>query len=114
MHTHHPNTNTPTIPLSIHPPSHPSGHFTAPAAGTYEFHLNLLSDHDHSVWQNLCVVVNTACVALTTLADSATLSLVLQLQQGDAVSVLKRDGPGSSIYGINHTTFSGVLVSPAQ
>nr|QBA18404.1 type 2 C1q domain-containing protein 9 [Littorina littorea] len=91
-----------------------TGHFVAPVAGTYAFYLNLLSDHDHTVWQNLCVMKNADCVALTQLADSASLSVVLELRSGDSVWAMKRDGPGTSIYGINHTTFSGMLVTASQ
>ena len=83
----------------------------APKAGVYAFYLNLLSDHDHSVWQNVCIMKNSAEVALTQLADSASLSVMLLLQPGDTVWVNKRDGPGTSIFGINHTTFSGMLVT---
>ena len=86
----------------------------APKAGTYAFFLNLLSDHDHGVWQNVCIMMNSTCVALTQLADSASLSVTLLLQPGDIVWVMKRDGPGTSIYGINHTTFSGLLVTATE
>ena len=79
--------------------------------GTYAFYLNMLSDHDHNAWQNVCIMHNTVCVALTQLTDSASLSVVLELQAGDTVWVMKRDGPGSSIFGVNHTTFSGLLVT---
>ncbi|KAK7095352.1 complement C1q-like protein 3 [Littorina saxatilis] len=91
-----------------------TGHFVAPLAGTYAFYLNLLSDHDHTVWQNVCVMKNADCVALTQLADSASLSVVLELRSEDSVWAMKRDGPGTSIYGINHTTFSGMLVTASQ
>ncbi|KAK7487238.1 hypothetical protein BaRGS_00021466 [Batillaria attramentaria] len=88
--------------------------FVAPVTGTYAFYVNLLSDHDVNTWINFCIVKDGLCVALTQLHDAASMSVVLELQAADTVYAIKRDGPGGTIYGINHSTFSGLLVKPHQ
>ncbi|PVD22302.1 hypothetical protein C0Q70_18111 [Pomacea canaliculata] len=113
---HHPNLQENTVLRFDNPISNvgggynaATGQFTAPVSGTYVFNLNALSDS--KIWFNICIMHNGQCVALTQLTTASSIGVTLELQKGDTVYALKRDGPGVTMYGVNHTTFSGALIN---
>ncbi|XP_045182359.2 uncharacterized protein LOC123541060 isoform X2 [Mercenaria mercenaria] len=87
-----------------------AGDFRAPVAGTYVFATTLMAG-DKSLTYHFKIMHNAQTVSNIYITNGGTGSqeVVLQLNQGDDVSIHNIDG-GKKLYGHGYSTFSGFLL----
>ncbi|XP_045182322.2 uncharacterized protein LOC123541035 [Mercenaria mercenaria] len=87
-----------------------AGDFRAPVAGTYVFATTLMAGDVHLIY-HFIVMHNGKSVSNIYLVNGGTASqeVVLQLNQGDDVSIHNMDA-GNKLYGSGYSTFSGFLL----
>ena len=93
-----------------------SGLFTAPINGVYMISTTVLTNVDVETRTSIVVngrrIVSTFGHATQGRHDQGTQVAVLQLNQGDDVSVQNIDIVDASIWGERYTSFSGYLIQP--
>lgn len=83
--------------------------FRAPVAGTYVFSTTLMPDDNSNYHYQIMHNGQTVSRIYITNGGTSSMEVILQLQQGDDVSVHNMD-TGKKLYGDGYSSFSGFLL----